>query len=329
MRWDDAGAPQRSPANAAAIVDILKKCLVEGYGTTDPLGWTLEYEDAPGAVAVFRNSPLDGGSGGYFRISPYSTPTAAYIRTQSAMSAIGVDSEDLFNPGYLNSIPTDASLTNWILVGDQHSFYLILHDPARNYQGSFYEVVIFFGDMIPAVPTDVCKFITTGANSGSTSASITVNSTSSNAGPLSSLTNRFNLISSTAGSGDIVRNRIAFAASVSGAIDIKDYFIFCPGETNSLSTAFTVDGYPTGGMMQPVLLKLNSNLTNANLSDIDNPYIRGRLPGLLCPGYPSDSDATWPLVAEINGLDHLGIASVSSSTSYGGVTLWLNVEDWG
>ncbi|GAB2933675.1 hypothetical protein [Rheinheimera gaetbuli] len=327
MRWDDPGAPQRSPANAASIVDILKKCLVDGYGDTDPLGWTLEYADAPGAIAVFRNSPVSG-SGGYFRISPYNIPTNAYIRTQSAMAATGPNQEDLFAPGYLNSVPTESALTRWILIGDDRSFYFLLHHATVDFVSANMSVCLFFGDYDAVIPTDVSKFICTGANVNSTTSTAAVNFTALNTGPISAVAGRANIIWQTFG-GDTTRARIGVPASVSGTMGIANYILYAPGEIaeSSLLNASNTS-YPVGGLVQRVSLKLDAAITNARLVDPDYPFLRGHLPGLITLGLKTHYNATWPVLMEIDDISYLGVALNSNASVYGGIMLWINTENW-
>lgn len=329
IRWDNIGAPQRSPADAASIVEILKKCLVEGFGDTEPLGWTLEYEDAPNAVAVFRNSPVNG-SGGYARIRPYNVPTNAYIITQSAMSATGTSSADLFNPGYINSIPTEAILTRWVLIGDDVSFYFMLHHASQDFGLAAPGLCMFFGDITTAVPTDVSKFICTGVNNGSTSSVLGVNGSPIFFGPLSYSGQRNSVLNSSL-SGDNQRGRIGFPASVSGISGYVNYSLYIAGETTESQPNGTITNttFPAGATLQPVAVKREDALTAATMFDADIPYIRGYMPGLMSPIFRTHYSAVWPVVQEIGGKNYFGIPIASSSANYGGIRVWINTEDWG
>ena len=40
-RWDDVGAPQIVDGKPSEYMNMLKKCLVEGYGSKASLGWTV------------------------------------------------------------------------------------------------------------------------------------------------------------------------------------------------------------------------------------------------------------------------------------------------
>ncbi|KAB2889780.1 MAG: hypothetical protein F9K32_11210, partial [Desulfobulbaceae bacterium] len=62
-----------------ALIDVLRACLVDGYGDKTPAGWTLEFINATFDKAVFRNSPVTG-TGFYLRVdglSPANTYTQA------------------------------------------------------------------------------------------------------------------------------------------------------------------------------------------------------------------------------------------------------------
>ena len=56
-RSTDEGAPQLSDA-PGSLKTVLKACLTNGYGTKQPLGWEMQYEDghAP-AGAVSTTAP--------------------------------------------------------------------------------------------------------------------------------------------------------------------------------------------------------------------------------------------------------------------------------
>ena len=51
-RSTDEGAPQLSAA-AGSLKTVLKACLTNGYGTKQPLGWEMQYED--GHAACWRS----------------------------------------------------------------------------------------------------------------------------------------------------------------------------------------------------------------------------------------------------------------------------------
>lgn len=76
FKSSDGGAPVLS-GTTGSLINLLRKCLVDGYGTKTPAtGWTLEYINGTLDIAAFRNSPTLG-SGCYLRIDEQ-TATYAY-----------------------------------------------------------------------------------------------------------------------------------------------------------------------------------------------------------------------------------------------------------
>ena len=65
----DDNAPVVSGANSACIINLIKKCLIDGYGDRAPVGgWTMPYANAEGTQAVFRNDHEGGATGFYLLI---------------------------------------------------------------------------------------------------------------------------------------------------------------------------------------------------------------------------------------------------------------------
>lgn len=52
-KWDDAGAPQLDKT-AGCVATIFKACLAIGYGTKEPAGWTMPFEDTAAGIKVLR-----------------------------------------------------------------------------------------------------------------------------------------------------------------------------------------------------------------------------------------------------------------------------------
>ncbi len=52
-RWDDEGAPALDKTSNC-MATIFKACLVTGYGTKEPAGWTMPWEDTTAGVKVLR-----------------------------------------------------------------------------------------------------------------------------------------------------------------------------------------------------------------------------------------------------------------------------------
>lgn len=64
---NDTGATTLDSLNGGkSLINILKACLVNGYGAKAAAGWTIALEDAPNNKIIFRNSAANG-TGRYFR----------------------------------------------------------------------------------------------------------------------------------------------------------------------------------------------------------------------------------------------------------------------
>lgn len=67
----DDDAPVVAGNDRGCLVNLLKKCLIEGYGSKLPVGgWTMPYADAEGHVGAFRNDHEHGGLGHFLRLGP-------------------------------------------------------------------------------------------------------------------------------------------------------------------------------------------------------------------------------------------------------------------
>lgn len=321
-RWDDPGAPQMDPINVFSVINILKKCLVDGYGTKDPLGWTLEYEDAPEAYAAFRNNPVTG-SGGYFLIRPYNVATNRYFVVQSATAMTAID--QMFNPGYLCSVPVSRTSTKWIVVGTDTAFYLIIHRNNINYSStSFVETTTFFGDYISAVNPDQGKFICVASNSQNTTSIQSINESSINAGPLNHGSNRIANISQTL-SGDSVRNGLAVTLSADGMPGLSRYLLYATESQFYSSSRMNQLAFISPSLIGKVYLKRDVSITVAAIENQTIPLVRGYLPGVICAGWISNSDDNYPSIMPLEGVDHLGL---SDNRVGGGPVLWINLNEW-
>ena len=126
LKFNDASAPQISGA-AGSLIAVLKQALVYGYGSGN-LGWTLEFEDAPSNVAVFK---MGGGTRSYVRVDDSSTIFAT-ITIFSTMSDVNTGAEPLLDVldtrmiyksfSYTSSIYT--SINSWYIIGDASGFWI-------------------------------------------------------------------------------------------------------------------------------------------------------------------------------------------------------------
>ena len=117
-RSTDEGAPQLSAA-AGSLKTVLKACLTNGYGTKQPLGWEMQYED--GHAACWRSQhnratgavlSVDNTAGGYAKIGGFMTATSA----KEGGKGFGAGFFPYFPSGLR---PAD---TGWVLVGHGRGF---------------------------------------------------------------------------------------------------------------------------------------------------------------------------------------------------------------
>jgi hypothetical protein len=162
-RWDDVGAPQLTTPKPSEIINILQKCLVDGYGSKSPLGWTKEYENLTTRQAAFRNSPITG-SGGYFKIWSHdgSDSANALTRLTSAVSMSDIDT--FFKKSYNTAIHAFNSAYNrWVILGTTRAFYLILStNGPMGGNNALWDNTAYIGDFDPFIPGDLNTFITIG-----------------------------------------------------------------------------------------------------------------------------------------------------------------------
>lgn len=123
-RYDDASAPVISGA-AGSFVAALRACLVTGYGSQLPAGWTEEFTGTN--KAAFKGA---GGTGFLLRVDASGTANARVIGYES-MSGIdtgtnGFPLEAQLSGGeYMyHSALTDGTARPWIIVADERRVWV-------------------------------------------------------------------------------------------------------------------------------------------------------------------------------------------------------------
>lgn len=136
-RSTDEGAPQLSAA-AGSLKTVLKACLTNGYGTKQPLGWDMQYEN--GHAACWRSKhnratgavlSVDNTAGGYAKIGGFMTATSA----KEGGKGFGAGVFPYFPYGIR---PAD---TGWVLVGHGRGFVFAVINQASNNCP-----ILYFGD---------------------------------------------------------------------------------------------------------------------------------------------------------------------------------------
>lgn len=152
-RWDDGNAPV-ARGERRSLVDILRACLVDGYGTKAAAGWTLEYINATFDKAAFRNNPVTG-TGFYLQVDGLGA-TYAYAPNVQGFEAMTSESDGLFpfNTGaaYSEQMSASAGTTArpWVLVADDRAFWFICwpNNIAAPAITDSLNAGLFFGDIV-------------------------------------------------------------------------------------------------------------------------------------------------------------------------------------
>lgn len=136
-RSTDEGAPQLSAA-AGSLKTVLKACLTNGYGTKQPLGWEMQYEDCHAACWRSKHNratgavlSVDNAAGGYVKIGGFMTATSA----KEGGKGFGAG----FFPYFQSNLrPAD---TGWVLVGHGRGFvFAVVNQTLNNCP------ILYFGD---------------------------------------------------------------------------------------------------------------------------------------------------------------------------------------
>ncbi|MFB2661983.1 hypothetical protein [Shewanella mangrovisoli] len=307
-RHTDAGAPQLSPLAPSAIIEILKKCLVEGYGTKAPLGWSLEYEDAGNYAVAFRNSTVNGGSGGFVKVysATGSNATSTDFRIKTAKNMTDINTF-IDATGYSTFDLSNGQQNGWQVIGTSRGFWLIIEHANRSdydftsdsYQG--FQLTAWVGDIESDDPNDAGRFIQLVGHTTPTSDSTAVTAVNRIGGR---------------------NNPLAYAAMYS-----------CDGSTSGMSTYLVAQPFTTGGAADTTndsttmgvvetLLPAILYTTSATIFSAAFPPSRGAVPGLFQSSFLGYSGSTRPLDKSFDGKLFTKLSS-NYIRNY-----WINLEEW-
>ncbi|MDF0533670.1 hypothetical protein PY479_05170 [Shewanella sp. A32] len=181
-RHSDPGAPQLTEFRPSEILNIFKKCLVEGYGAKAGAGWSVAFEDAAAFKLALRNSPEDG-SGGYLRIWSGSNNVDATFYMNCGKSMTDIDT--LLNPiGYRSMrLATTFMQGQWQLIATSRSFWFVLESTYPYSKSSIsaltyniantsglqqYQQIAFIGDLDTTDPNDSSAFTLVSSSNSTT-----------------------------------------------------------------------------------------------------------------------------------------------------------------
>lgn len=161
FEYTDADAPTMESNTAGTLINVLKKCLVEGYGSTPSLGWTVPFEDVSNHKIVFRASEgtrvfiqiddgLTANNFQFVKVCGFESMTTV----DSGLTPIPLPDQGNYTYIFKNTGSSSGNIP-WRLIGDSKGFYfftkpLVLTYGENNPQG--YGKVWyphFLGDYIP------------------------------------------------------------------------------------------------------------------------------------------------------------------------------------
>lgn len=309
-RYTDPGAPQLVNSTPSEWINILKKCLVEGYGDKAPLGWTLAFENAGTQKVAFRNSIANGGSGGYFQFwsitGGNNSQQGCYIKCAGDMSDL-----DVFTKACgLRYATLSNSGKGWEIIGTSRGFYLIQHrtDSIKmQVAANTIYWCYFIGDIHSFYPNDVnCFSLISGNSTGGDLTSTPAGSVIGWSGTL-----------------------YAQLYAVDGANASRMYAATLPFSNGSQNTSpFTNDAEASNlqhNFVMPYLeIAYNSNDASgvpANISP-SLPVCRGTAPGMSVSSFLGYINNDWPVDRVFDGKTYTLLRGVFVNK------LWINTGEW-
>jgi hypothetical protein len=160
----DPGAPVLR-GSVGSLIAVLRACLVDGYGSLAPAGWSMPYTDGqtPPQRAHFRQAPRTGWPQCDLQVDDNVTSTesgwdiyslyVARIAGWTAATGLGEGSRRFPSDGSTAPVPKGNDTTTarpWVVVANERGFLMWCGDLDPRPNG----YVFFFGDLIPYVDSD-------------------------------------------------------------------------------------------------------------------------------------------------------------------------------
>lgn len=312
-RWDDEGAPQIVEGRPSEFINVLKKCLVDGYGTKSAAGWSVAHESSPEETPyiVFQNSDVDG-SGGILTIQQGNDNTRNTVRIHGALDFIS-PSEQGRAGGYFYCTSggnSSSYANNWVVIATSTAFYIFMFPESRlgyNYMGANAHSLFFAGDIHSFYPNDPASFVTLSGRVNSSQTGWTA---------------QLNYVL-----GDNPAQELGYVYALDGS-ESRDncYFTSGLGLTN-LSNSSIQDSAPSIRLLSQLILvtgsyQLSSAGSRGNSEIL--PFARGRIPGLYTSQENGFRSQSMPFFNEIDGVSYLSIPRPNN----GGTNYWINTEEW-
>ncbi|WP_304635544.1 hypothetical protein [Pseudoalteromonas sp.] len=312
-RWDDAGAPAVVEGRPSEHFNVLKKCLVEGYGNKLPAGWSVVHESLPEEppFIALKNSATEG-SGGALMVKSANNNANTRGTIQGCLDFVSSESQARVGPYF--TVPlfgnSAGSPNRWIIIATSTAFFYYAFSESRqsfNFHGTFAHQCYFAGDLISFYDNDPSKFVTLSGGINSTSYGWNT---------------QLNYLL-----GDNPAATAGYIYALDGSESKENLHITsCLGSPYVHQTSIQ-DSEPEIRVLSPIFATAKSyQLSSASVqgNSETNPFMRGRIPGIFASQESGYRHKDMAFTKLIDGINHLSIARANS----GGINFWLNLEEW-
>ncbi|CAD2225000.1 conserved hypothetical protein [Pseudoalteromonas sp. 3J6] len=311
-RWDDVGAPQIVDGKPSEYMNVLKKCLVEGYGSKESLGWTVVDDIASPPFLSLRNNISLGGSGGVAVFSALDDVGGTNIKAFGCQDYASKDSQSRKSYYFpITRYSTGQYLNNkWLIIGTATAFYFFcysdyIYNSGSNRANTLVPNACFIGDMKSLYPNDPAKFIAfSGAkNTINHTWTQTIIYSLSESSPLNIM-----LINQLDGTD---------ASQPASLFSVCGYYYHVRGNH---------DGPANITALFPIYICMGNSFLNDSSPYQNNnfPYLRAILPGAFVANSPGYRGEAMPVIKELDGVSYYLLPSANSNTG----CCWINLEEW-
>ncbi|MBQ1782878.1 MAG: hypothetical protein II007_04420 [Gammaproteobacteria bacterium] len=313
-KWDDAGAPQLT-RQAQSLLTILRKCLVEGYGSKAALGWSIAFDDAVNQRTVYRNA----SGKGEIRFAPASTPTGDNVAFAAASSFADIDTA--LAPGLFDLALTywTYEYNRWSIIGTGDALYLLMWNSSLTVSNSASQTrqqTYFFGNLISPIADDPHPFVAIGRASPAP--------TNTTPPPAHTVGAVLSTRLASSFSSSQVQGSTYISGSISGAASRRPVNILTPIWIAADSA--TAKLYqPSNPLLVPAMPALLIELATPSTPPADKdgePIIRGIVPGITALGFWLD--CLHGSLIDVGGTPHIAL-----QTTLGiGSALLISLGEW-
>jgi len=311
-RYDDVDAPVLTGATGS-VNNLIKACLVTGYGAKAGAGWTEEFTTTNISAYKMGAAPFS-----FLKVSD----TAA-VSSSSYTRLIGYNNMTDINTG-TNSFPTEAQVAGglyhyksvdgttarpWMIIADNNAFWLFQYRALTTAQGFTVSnscESLFFGQLL-------------GTATGDTnSTTIIANQATGNTYTLGLVTDFSNSV------GHYTNNRYDGSINVDSSIQTSKRPLLNIGTNNiGVATTFNYPDPVTNGLL----------LSRVYIGQTSSPiYLRGYLPGMWNSINISNSSIALgdTFTSVINGVTRNFICiGISFTTTHGNKAIFEISDTWG